>query len=119
MYKLFIWDLGAWPLYSNWPLFGGGCEQRFHCSSLHIIYLSPLAVSLFNATCSSPPPVDHASLTTPISSGSYRINDIVSYECGQGYLVTGESSRRCLGGDRWSGEGPRCERGGEKKGHEE
>ncbi len=25
LYKLFIWDLGAWPLYSSWPLFGGGC----------------------------------------------------------------------------------------------
>ncbi len=23
-HKLFILDLGAWPLYSNWPLFGGG-----------------------------------------------------------------------------------------------
>ncbi len=22
VHKLFIWDLGAWPL---WPLFGGGC----------------------------------------------------------------------------------------------
>ncbi len=20
-----IWDLGVWPLYSTWPLFGGGC----------------------------------------------------------------------------------------------
>ncbi len=25
VHKLFIWDLGAWPLYSSWPLFGGGC----------------------------------------------------------------------------------------------
>ena len=23
--QLFIWDRGAWLLYSNWPLFGGGC----------------------------------------------------------------------------------------------
>ncbi len=23
-YKLFIWDLGAWPLYLSWPLFRGG-----------------------------------------------------------------------------------------------
>ncbi len=25
VHKLFIWDLGTWPLYSSWPLFGGGC----------------------------------------------------------------------------------------------
>ena len=25
VHKLFIWDLGAWLLYSSWPLFGGGC----------------------------------------------------------------------------------------------
>ncbi len=26
VHKQFIWDLGAWPLYSSWPLFGDGCR---------------------------------------------------------------------------------------------
>ena len=25
VHKLFIGDLGVWPLYSSWPLFGGSC----------------------------------------------------------------------------------------------
>lgn len=65
-------------------------------------------MSVFNATCSSAPPVDNASLTTPTPTGSYGINATVTYECDNGYTLVGGNSRQCLGGDKWSEGGPRC-----------
>lgn len=39
---------------------------------------------------------------------SFSYNSVVSYECNYGFMLVGESSRRCGADKKWSGQLPSC-----------
>ena len=43
--KLFIWDLGAWPLYSNWPLFRVVVNRGSTVLLQQLLYMLVLAMN--------------------------------------------------------------------------
>ena len=82
-------------------LTGSNCEiGECHCFYFHKIRI------LFAAVVTCPelvPPLNGA-----IDSINRTFNTVVAYSCSEGYILTGDSTRTCLGTGVWSGSDPTC-----------
>ena len=46
---------------------------------------------------------------------STRVGSVATYECNNGFVLVGKSSRACQATGKWSGEDPQCERKQKKR----
>ena len=59
--------------------------------------------------CTLPDPPQHGRLQVAADITSFRYGATVIVLCDQGYLLSGNNTRQCVEGGRWTGPPPSCE----------
>ena len=81
-------------------LTGSNCEIGQKCS-LHFRYTFIFATDVICPVLTFP-------VNGAIDSINRTFNTVVAYSCSEGYILTGDSTRTCLGTGVWSGSDPTC-----------
>ena len=71
------------------------------------LLLLQLSWGFENDTCALLTTLAHGTMD-PIADVEYYQNDTVSFQCDDGYSLSGASEITCLGGDEWDDDQPIC-----------
>lgn len=64
----------------------------------------PLPPECHPVECGDPGLIDNALISVPMNT----YNSVASYRCKSGYIISGNTTRRCQSNKKWSGKAPTC-----------